>query len=105
MLITIDTNLMIWGVRQTASAGQESKIQPAVGFLKSLDEQQNQIAITAQALSEYLFPIGDDEARDLELIEISKRFIILPLSRTASRESTAMTIPCARSHPGPVFPQ
>ncbi len=82
MLVTIDANVLIWGVRTTASAGDEHMIPRCVRFLEWLDECGHELVLTSQAVTEYLIGATVEE-RICELAELSSKYIILPYDVSA----------------------
>ena len=77
MRIAIDTNVLIWGVRQAATAGQEARIGEAEAFLEWSAERGDEIAVPATAVAEYL--VGESaESHSAVLNLLAGTFRILP---------------------------
>lgn len=56
-LVCLDTNIIIWGIKQEATPGQEDMIPKSVAFLRKLDETGTKIAIPSVVLAEAMLPI------------------------------------------------
>lgn len=83
MLISIDTNILIWGVRAVSSDGQEEMIPRAKEFLSWIDRFGHHLAITTEALAEFL--VGPDEQARLDQFEVlTSEYAILNFDAHAS---------------------
>jgi predicted nucleic acid-binding protein len=83
----IDTQILIWGLKEEASTGQESWIPIAKEFLKKLSEEKTLIVIPSIVLAELLISIPKNE-RESFISEIEKSFIIAPFDVVASNYYT-----------------
>lgn len=54
MLVFVDTQIFIWGVRKYATRGQEEQVLKAEAFFKKAGEKRTTIGIAAPTISEYL---------------------------------------------------
>ena len=83
MLITVDTNLLIWGVRAVCTSGQEEMIPRSEAFLDWIDQENHKLALTATTVAEYL--VGATAAtRESELRILQARYPILPFDAKAA---------------------
>lgn len=87
MLVAIDTNVLIWGIRQQ---GSEEKIKRAGWLIRELEEDDDvQIIVPTIALAEYLRPYPMYEQRTEIIAEFEKRFLLVPFDvRCASFAAT-----------------
>ena len=60
MIVCIDTNILIWGVRKESTEGQEDNIVFAEYFLKSLYKKGNSVIIPTPVIAELLSPIPNE---------------------------------------------
>ena len=83
MLVTIDTNLLIWGVRGISSVGQEEMILRAKALIDWLDNRNDRLVLTSVCVGEYL--IGNDpEKRKQELSALQEKHMIYPYDANAA---------------------
>ncbi len=82
-LVTVDTNILIWGVRGNCTAGQEEMLDRSAAIIKNI-QRNHDLALTAICVSEYLALSTDEEASD-ELRVLEERFRILPFDAKAAR--------------------
>ena len=83
MLVTFDTNLLIWGVRGVSSEGQEEMIVRAKALIDWLDKHDDRLVLTSVCIGEYL--IGNDpEKRKLELFALQEKHMIYPYDANAA---------------------
>lgn len=52
--VCLDTNILIWGIQNKASAGQEQMLERTRLFLKDLDESKAKIIIPSLVIGELL---------------------------------------------------
>ena len=82
MRIAIDTNILIWGIRQAATVGQEAKVDEAGAFLEWAAERGDEITVPATAISEYL--VGEPAANHPAILSrLAETFRILPFDLRA----------------------
>lgn len=77
MLIFVDTQILIWGVRQFANPGQEGMIDVARAFFQQVQEQGHQIGIAAPTLGEYLVRTPEAD-REKVVAEFQRHFCVYP---------------------------
>lgn len=87
--VTVDTNILIWGVRGFATAGQEDKIGKARLFFEWLDRAKDELVLTAPAISEFLVG-GTPESRARQMRELSDSFQILPFDAAAAETAAEL---------------
>ena len=74
--ITVDTNILIWGVRGVSTPGQESRIPICRRLFEWFQERQERVVLTADCVEEYLVGGNPEQiASNLEMLR--ERFIIL----------------------------
>lgn len=83
MVITVDTNFLIWGVRCVSTVGQEDMIVRAQAFFSWVDERRHELVLTSECVAEYLVG-GTELERKEQLIELSSKFKICPFDAKAA---------------------
>lgn len=83
MLVTVDTNILIWGVRHDSTPGQEFMIDRAVAFLAWLDANDHKLVLTATSIAEYFIGAPPDAVAK-EMKSIASRFKIIPFDTRAA---------------------
>ena len=81
MAITVDTNILIWGVRGVSTLGQESRIPVCRRLFEWLQERDEIVVLTADCVEEYLVG-GNPDQISSELAILQERFIILDYNAT-----------------------
>ena len=56
-LVCFDSNVLIWGVKEQATLGQEFMIPRTKAFMKYLDENDTRVMIPSVVIAEFLMPI------------------------------------------------
>lgn len=93
MLLTFDTNVMIWAVQKVAKRGQEYRLQQAAALMDWIDRHGHNLVFIADVVSEFL--VGDDESRRERLSDLLEtRFAVLPFDTKAARIAAKL-----KSHP------
>jgi predicted nucleic acid-binding protein len=83
MIVTVDTNILIWGVRHTSIPSQADMIPRATAFLQWIDKQGHKLVVTSACISEYLVgATEDDMARELK--QLSAKYKIIPFDTNAA---------------------
>lgn len=82
-IVSIDTNILIWGIKNVASKGQEHMIPRAIDFFNWLDENKHIVIIPVPIISELLVPIGNDGFEDF-LKVLHSKFRIIPFDEIAA---------------------
>ncbi len=76
MAITVDTNILIWGVRGICTPGQEDRIVLCKRLFEWFVERHERVVLTADCVEEYLTKSPIDQIAE-ELESLRERFIIL----------------------------
>lgn len=75
-LVTLDSHIIIWGIKEEASVGQEHMIHLAKRFFAWLDDEKHEIILTSIVLGELLMRVPpDNHAEVLSFYE--KRFKVI----------------------------
>lgn len=82
-LICVDTQILIWGVRREATAGQEDMIGKAVRYFEHLDTNKDTILVPTIVLSEFLVHIPK-KSTGAVLGALQRRFMIAPFDAPAA---------------------
>lgn len=82
-IICLDTHILIWGIKQQASPGQENMIHRAKNLLYTLEDSHSQVIVPSLVLAELLMPVEEKDYGKL-LAEISKAFMIVPFDAQAA---------------------
>ena len=82
MRVAVDTNILIWGVRQVASAGQAGQVGKALALFEWLAERGDQIALPAPTVAEFL--VGERAENHVKVQRaLSTSYPILPFDARA----------------------
>ena len=76
MVLSIDSQIIIWGIKKQATAGQESMIERAEYFFKWVDENHHDVLISTICIGEIL-AIEPEDIRFEYLNTIKENFIIV----------------------------
>jgi predicted nucleic acid-binding protein len=83
MAISVDAQILIWGIKRKATPARQNMIQRAAAFFRMHESDRQQIFLPAQALAEFL--VGyDAEQRRQSLARLSRTFLIAPLDAKAA---------------------
>ena len=82
-LICVNNHLLIWGVRNEATKGQEDMVAKAVRYINFLDEQKDDILVPSVVLAEFLAGVPDERSAAV-LAVMEKRFKIAPFDTPAA---------------------
>jgi predicted nucleic acid-binding protein len=84
MIVCLDTNVLIWGIRAFASPGQEQMLEDAKALVQKLDQENHRVIIPSPVIFEYL--VGFDDRKRIKKVqdELSKRFEIVPFDSLAA---------------------
>src|SRR5438874_1320653 len=83
MAFSIDSQILIWGIKKQASPNRVDMIAKAEYFFAKCQEDRVQIMLPAQALAEFL--VGYNEEQQGQCLgELSKGFIIAPFDAHAA---------------------
>ena len=84
MIYCVDSNIIVWGIKRQATAGQEEMIVRAEQIFSRADEQEDFILIPTIVLAEILAPEPSTiRTRYVEIL--SKSFIIAPFDVRAAQ--------------------
>ncbi|HMR81721.1 MAG TPA: hypothetical protein PKE30_01265 [Niabella sp.] len=84
-IISVDSNIFIWGIRGVSSPSQTSYIQQAKNFFTWVDSNKWGILLPAPMLSEILSPVPPQDHQSI-LSLIDSRFIVAPFDVAASHK-------------------
>jgi len=83
MAISVDAQILIWGIKRQATKNREEMIERAVAFFRQCSNDHQQVYLPAQSFSEFL--VGYDPAKRRELLTLLPRgFIVAPLDAKAA---------------------
>lgn len=83
MLVCLDNHILIWGVRQEATPGQEDMIRRTGLFLQFLEKKNAQIIIPSVVVGEFLLGVSfENHQKVMEVLD--KRFQIAPYDTAAA---------------------
>ncbi len=60
-IVCLDTNVLIWGIKQEATPGQEHMIDRAINFFQWFENERAHIVIPAIVLAEFLMRVPVDD--------------------------------------------
>ncbi len=82
-LVCIDNHILVWGIRKTATPGQEGMIERATQLLEELDEKRIRVIVPAPVVAEFLTGTAESEhARVLQTFQ--EKFILAPFDALAA---------------------
>lgn len=81
--VTIDTMMMIWGIKGVSTPGQEDMIERAQRLLQSLADDKIHLVLTSHAVAEYLGAFPPDK-RDAQYVALQEYFPIVPFDLRAT---------------------
>lgn len=81
-LICFDNHILIWGIKEQATKGQEDMIPMAKNFIDSLKDETS-VLIPSIVIAEYLMPIPQ-ELHAMVINLFNKNFIIAPFDALAA---------------------
>lgn len=82
-IVCLDTQIIIWGIKEEASPSQEHLIPQAKNFIEWLDENDKKVIIPVPIISELLAPIPDSKYEEL-LGLLNSRFRVVPVDEVAA---------------------
>ena len=82
--VCFDTNFMIWGIRRTASPGQEYCIDRARYVIERCQENGDKIIVPSIVLGELMVPIPDRDRGDFVRFMTAEGFIVMPFDSVAA---------------------
>jgi predicted nucleic acid-binding protein len=88
-LVCFDSNFIIWGIKQTASAGQEAEIDKATYIVAQAAKTGTRILIPSVALGEVLSSLSS-EAQETFVRRVSSSFLVVPYDTAAALQYARM---------------
>ena len=85
-MVCLDTHVIIWGIKEEASPGQENMVQRAKSYIKHQVSQGVDLMIPAPVVAEALIRGEVDHLRTIRTI-IEKSFFIAAFDSPAPRET------------------
>ena len=71
MSISIDAQILIWGIKRQATPNRQEMIERAADFFRQCSEDRQQVYLPAQSFAEFL--VGYDADRRRQLIALLPR--------------------------------
>jgi len=81
--VCVDTHIIIWGIKEESTSGQEDQVVRAKLLLDELDSKKVPVIIPSVVLAELLMRIPRSEHQQF-IHKLEKRFIISPFDGKAS---------------------
>ena len=88
-LVAVDTNILIWGIRQE---GPNGMIERAGWLFDFLEQEEAQIIVPSVVVSEYLIPTQESDHRNI-IAAMSRRFIVAPFDVRCTSLAAALFYP------------
>ncbi|HVC96887.1 MAG TPA: hypothetical protein VND64_24625 [Pirellulales bacterium] len=83
MAISVDAQILIWGIKRQATPDRQHMIDRAARFFRQCQREHQRIFLPAQSLAEFL--VGyDAEQRRLSLARLSRGFLVAPFDAKAA---------------------
>ena len=82
-MLSVDTNIVIWGIKRQATSNRQHMIAKAIAFFEACQRDGTPIMLPAHALAEYLVDF-DDAGRHASLAVMEKAFFIAPFDARAA---------------------
>ncbi|MFK7961576.1 MAG: type II toxin-antitoxin system VapC family toxin [Phycisphaerales bacterium] len=89
MIAAVDTNILIWWVRETATPGQEEMVKRAGWLFESFDEDEVEVMIASITLAEFLSG-SDAKSRARERQVAEESLIVQPFDARASEKAAEL---------------
>lgn len=90
--VCLDTNILVWGVKETANAGQEKNIPRAKFLFEYFDAKKITVIVPSLVLGELMGNVTDDDEREKIFDYISKNFQVVMHDTVASIEFAKMRV-------------
>lgn len=82
-LVCLDNHILIWGIKEEATPGQENMVPKAKRFFRWLDEEGIRAVIPSNVIAEFLMLIPHEEHG--EVINLfNKYFVVVPFDAAAA---------------------
>lgn len=78
-MVCLDTHVIIWGIKEEATPGQEEMVQRAKSYIRHQDEQDIDIMVPAPVVAEAMIRGDADQLRTIRTI-IERSFLSLHLT-------------------------
>tara|TARA_Y100000310_G_C20069107_1_gene528503 strand:+ start:51 stop:551 length:501 start_codon:yes stop_codon:yes gene_type:complete len=82
-LVCFDNHVLIWGIKEEASPGQEDMIPRAKSFIKELDESNTKVLIPSVVIAEFLMRIPPEAHTTITNL-FSKSFLVASFDTAAA---------------------
>ncbi|MFC1549464.1 type II toxin-antitoxin system VapC family toxin [Nitrospirota bacterium] len=82
-LVCLDNHILIWGIKEEATEGQEEMIPKAKRFFKWLEDEGVKVLIPANVIAEFLMLIPHEEHGKVIAL-FDKHFIVVPFDTAAA---------------------
>ena len=82
-LVCFDNHILVWGIKEQATLGQEDMIPRAKALIKHLDEIHDHILIPSVVVAEFLLPIPSEE-HALVLNLFNRSFLVASFDTAAA---------------------
>lgn len=82
-IVCLDTNILIWGIKQQANPKQEHMISRAKDLIHTLEKSRSQVIIPSLVLAELLMPVSEADYGKL-FAELNRTFMIVPFDAQAA---------------------
>ena len=82
-LVCLDNHILIWGIKEEATQGQEDMIPKAKRFFKWLEDEDIKVLIPANVIAEFLMLIPHEEHGNIISL-FNKFFIVVPFDTAAA---------------------
>lgn len=81
--VSLDTQLVIWGIRKVATQGQEAKLALAENLLKVIDREKMKVHLASIVLAEACSAVPEDRVADF-ILSVQKQCAIIPFDTLAA---------------------
>ncbi len=82
-IVCLDSQILVWGIKEQSSEGQEDMIPRAKAFLKWLDDNNKKVVIAAPIITEILMPVPKENYEKL-LQVLHNKFRVVPFDEIAA---------------------
>ena len=82
-IVCLDNHILVWGIKEEASSGQEEMIHRAKRFFKWLDNEGYKVLIPANVIAEFLMLIPH-EGHGKVISQFNRYFIVAPFDTAAA---------------------
>ena len=89
MHVSIDAQILIWGIKKQATANRAHMIARASAFFERCRNDRTKLILPAQALAEYLVGF-DDATRNRSIVMLERTFIIAPFDAKAASVAASL---------------